>query len=113
MLDWFAPYTYVAREVGTPFSISRSVRQGCPLAHFLYLLMRKRFMCILVIMLQEFKFANYGDQILSKCLIMNLLMTQHYTWMGKTKICIMFKCVVQEFYELLGAIINWNKCIKI
>ena len=29
---------YVVGEVDAPFSISRSVRQGCPLAPFLYLL---------------------------------------------------------------------------
>ena len=34
---------YVVGEVDTPFSISRSVRQGCPLAPFLYLLIIEAF----------------------------------------------------------------------
>ena len=34
---------YVAREVGTPFSISRLVRQGYPLAPFRYLLIVEAF----------------------------------------------------------------------
>ena len=36
-------FVYVTGKVDTPFSISRLVRQGCPLAPFIYLLITEAF----------------------------------------------------------------------
>ena len=59
----------------------------------------------------ELKGCN-GESIISKCLIMNLLMTQLYMWMVKNRLRNV-QYVVHEFCELSGAIINWNKSMGI
>ena len=103
---------YVAGEVDAPFSISRSVRQGCPLAPFLYLLIVEAFHVYFNNHALRIKGLQWGvdnKQVLDTEFADDTTLYVD----GEEHNLRNVQCVVQEFCELSGAIINWNKSIGI